>query len=296
MVLPTRRAALGGLLAAGLTWPASADPAGVEALRRIEARTGGRLGVCVGGEGAPLLAWRADERFPLCSTFKVLAAGAILARVDAGRERLDRALTLREADLLAYAPICRKAVEAGGGTGHMTVAEACAAAVEWSDNTAANVLLNALDGPAGLTRWVRGTGDAVSRLDRTEPTLNTAMPGDPRDTTSPAAIRDTLARILLGEALAPSSRAQLERWMVGAQTGFKRLRAGLPPDWTVGDKTGTGENGTFNTVAILQPPGQRPLFAAVYLTGAHVPAPEADAAHAEIGRLIAARVVGREPG
>jgi beta-lactamase class A len=296
MVLPTRRAALGSLLAAILPLPTLADPAGEDALRAIEARTGGRLGVSVGGEGAPLLAWRADERFPMCSTFKVLLAGAILAQIDGGAERLGRSLTVREADLLTYAPICRKAVEAGGGTGRMTVAEACAAAVEWSDNTAANLLLPILGGPEGLTRWLRRIGDEVSRLDRNEPSLNSAIPDDSRDTTSPAAMRATLARCLLGDVLVPSSRARLEGWMSRAQTGFKRLRAGVPPDWMVGDKTGTGENGTVNTVAILRPPGRAPLLATVYLTGARVSVQDCEAAHAEIGRLIVARAAGREPG
>ncbi|MCJ2012825.1 class A beta-lactamase [Methylobacterium sp. J-076] len=292
MPLATRRAVCAGLLAATACPPVRAAE-GVEArLRAIEAGTGGRLGLSVAGEGIAPLAWRADERFPLCSTFKVLAAAALLARVDAGAESLDRVLTVREADLLSYAPVSRKVVEAGGGQAPMTLGEACAAALEWSDNTAANLQLGVLGGPAELTRWVRGTGDAVTRLDRDEPTLNTAIPGDPRDTTSPAAMAATLERILLGPVLKPASRVRLEAWMVGARTGFKRLRAGVPPSWRVGDKTGSGDNGTFNVVAILRPPGRPPLFAASYLTGATAPPAACEAAHAEIGRLIARHVEG----
>lgn len=290
MPSPTRRSACTGLsagfLAAAL--PARAQSGAEARWRALEERSGGRLGVSVGGPGGPLLAWRADERFPLCSTFKVLLAAAVLARVDAGVEHLDRGLTVREADLLSYAPVSRKAVETGGGTGRMTVAQACGGALVWSDNTAANLLFALVGGPVGLTQWVRTTGDFVSRSDRTEPTLNTAIPGDPRDTTSPAAMRGALTQILLGAALRPESRDRLEAWMVGAQTGFKRLRAGLPPGWQVGDKTGTGDNGTYNDVAILRPPGRPPLVATLYLTGATAQASACEAIHAEIGRLIAA--------
>ncbi len=292
MSSPTRRTACIGLsarlLAAAL--PAHAQSGAEARWRALEERTGGRLGVSVGGPGRPLLAWRADERFPFCSTFKVLLAAAVLARVDAGVERLDRRLTLHEADLLSYAPVSRKAVEDGGGSGRMTVAEACAAALVWSDNTAANLLFALVGGPTGLTQWVRTTGDVVTRSDRTEPTLNTALPSDPRDTTSPVAMRGALTQILLGAALTPDSRDRLEAWMVGAQTGFKRLRAGLPAGWRVGDKTGTGDNGTYNDVAILRPPGRPPLVATVSLTGATAPAVTCEAVHAEIGRLIAADV------
>jgi len=293
MLSLTRRAAWTGLLASAASPRlALAGPAPDARWQAFEERTGGRLGVSVGGPGTTLLAWRADERFPFCSTFKVLSTASILARVDAGIERLDRIVTVREADLLSYAPVARKAVEAGNGTGRMTLEEVCAAAMIWSDNTAANLQLGLMGGPDGLTRWVRTVGDDVTRSDRTEPTLNTALPGDSRDTTSPAAMRGALAQILLGSALTPPSRTRLEGWMVAAQTGFKRLRAGLPPDWTMGDKTGSGDNGTVNTVAILRPPGRPPLLATVYLTGATAPAATCEAVHAEVGRLIAAAVAG----
>ncbi|SFM57931.1 class A beta-lactamase [Methylobacterium pseudosasicola] len=260
------------------------------ALTAIERRLGGRLGVSVGTQAGVLLSHRVDELFPMCSTFKVLAAAAVLARIDAGTDSLDRVIAFGPGDLLSYAPITRKTLDAGGGTGRMTLSELCAAALEWSDNSAANLLLTALGGPEALTRWLRSIGDPVTRLDRDEPTLNTALPGDPRDTTSPAAMRDTLGRVLLGSVLSAASRGRLEAWMVASRTGLKRIRAGLPPDWPVGDKTGTGDNGTFNDVAILRPPGHAPVFACVYITGAQVPAEAVEAAYAEIGRLVAARV------
>ncbi|WP_331327064.1 class A beta-lactamase [Methylobacterium fujisawaense] len=236
-----------------------------------------------------LAAYRADARFPMCSTFKALAVAAVLARVDAGRETLDRVVSYGAGDLLSYAPVTRKALEACAGTGRMSVADLCAATLIWSDNTAANLLLADLGGPEALTAWLRTTGDPVTRLDRTEPTLNTALPGDPRDTTTPDAMRATLGRVLLGTVLSPASRARLEAWMVACETGRKRLRAGLPPGWIAGDKTGSGDNGTVNDVAILRPPGRAPILAAVYVTESTASPDTCAAAYAEIGRLIAAR-------
>ncbi|MCJ2072695.1 class A beta-lactamase [Methylobacterium sp. J-030] len=288
---PTRRTLCRSLLAAPLILPMRRAGAGAEPdIAAIERRIGGRIGVAAGSADPALLRHRADERFPLCSTFKVLAAAAVLARVDAGAERLDAPVMYGASDLLSYAPVTRKALEATGGTGRLSVKDLCAAAIEWSDNTAANLLLARLGGPEGLTAWLRRIGDPTTRLDRDEPTLNSAIPGDPRDTTTPEAMQATLGRILCGSVLAAGSRDRLEGWLVGSQTGLKRLRAGLPEDWTVGDKTGTGVNGTINDVAILRPPGRAPVTVAVYITGSTMPAAAIESAHAEIGRLLAARI------
>lgn len=281
---------LGGLAAPLILQSRHARASAQETLQAIERRLGGRLGVSVGDSpGRPLLRHRADQRFPMCSTFKVLVAAALLARVDAGTERLDRTLTYGEADLLDYAPVTRGRLDVAGG-GRISLADACAGAVEWSDNTAANLLLDALGGPAALTTWLRHIGDATTRLDRNEPDLNTAIPDDPRDTTTPDAMRATLERTLVGTVLSPMARARLEEWMIAGQTGFKRLRAGLPADWRVGDKTGSGAYGTYNDVAILRPPGRAPILAAIYLTGTTAPVVDVDAAYGEIGRTIAAFV------
>ncbi|GJD77571.1 class A beta-lactamase [Methylobacterium gregans] len=296
---PTRRG-VAGWLGAGLALAASGPlrAAGAEdpatRLAALAAQVGGRVGVALRdtGTGETLLSLRAQERFPLCSTFKVLAAAAILARVERGAERLERALPLGADDLQSYAPVARAKVEAAGGRTLMSLEEACAAALVWSDNTAANLLLDALGGPDALTAFLREQGDATTRLDRREPDLNTAIPGDPRDTTTPAAMAATLDRLLLRDGLAPASRARLEGWMRDCRTGLKRLRAGLPADWTVGDRTGSGDNGTANTVALLRPPGRAPLVATVYITGAAGPVEARDAAHAEIGRIVTARVAG----
>jgi beta-lactamase class A len=292
MTLWTRRSIGRGLLIAPASLHLRPARAGTRTdLAAIESRLGGRLGVSAASAGRVLIGHRADARFPLCSTFKVVAVAAVLARVDAGSETLERSVAYGSDDLLSYAPVTRKALETGGG-GRLTVSDLCAAALEWSDNTAANLLLASLGGPEGLTAWLRSLGDLLTRLDRTEPTLNTAIPHDPRDTTTPEAMRETLARILLGSVLAPPSRARLEGWMAACQTGFKRLRAGLPPDWPVGDKTGSGDNGTVNDVAILRPPGRAPVIATVYVTGSAAPAAAYEAAFAEIGRLVAARAAG----
>lgn len=264
--------------------PAPAQALAQSRLAALEARAGGRLGVAALDTGTGRrISHRGEERFPLCSTFKVLLAGAVLARVERGQEHLNRPIAYTSADLLDYAPVTAARL----AEGHMTVEALCAAAVESSDNTAANLLLQALGGPAEVTAFARSLGDAVTRLDRTEPTLNTAIPGDPRDTTSPTAMVDSLKAMLLGGALEPASCQRLEGWMRGCHTGGDRLRAGLPVTWAVGDKTGSGERGTVNDVAVLRPPGRAPIMVAAYYTGSRAPMKDRNAVLAEVGRIVA---------
>ena len=253
-------------------------------LADIEAREGGRLGVFVrdAGTGATI-EHRSDERFPMCSTFKLLTAAAALKRVDEGAERLDRKIAYGPSDLLEYAPIAKAHVAEGG----MTVADLCAAAIDWSDNTAGNLVLQSIGGPAGFTQFARSLGDNVTRLDRNEPALNESLPGDERDTTSPRAMAGTMQKVLAGDALSDASRSQLQMWLIGDKVGDKRLRAGLPPSWRIGDKTGTGERGSTNAVAIIWPPGRAPLIATVYYTGSSASVDARNAVHKEIGALIA---------
>nr|WP_254453699.1 class A beta-lactamase [Siccirubricoccus sp. G192] len=209
-------------------------------LARIEAASGGRLGVAVLDTLTDTRSGhRTDERFPMCSTFKLLAAGAVLARADAGRERLDRRIRFGRGDLVVYSPVTQERV---GGDG-MSLAELCAAAMTLSDNTAGNLLLASMGGPAGLTAYLRSLGDTVTRLDRIEPELNEAIPDDPRDTTTPAAMLANLQALALGPALSAGSREQLVGWLLGNRTGDTRLRAGLPDGWRTGDKTGSGGEG-----------------------------------------------------
>ncbi|MGH6798838.1 MAG: class A beta-lactamase, partial [Roseiarcus sp.] len=271
MRIVSRRLFLAGLAATAASLRArAAAPSAKERLdlvkthlASIEEREGGRLGVFVRDAGTgSALEHRADELFPMCSTFKLLAAAAALKRVDEGAERLDRKIAYGSSDLLDYAPIAKAHVADGG----MTLADLCAAAIEWSDNTAANLVLQAIGGPAGLTQFARSLGDSVTRLDHNEPGLNAATPGDERDTTSPRAMAEDMRQVLLGEALSEASRRQLEAWLVDDKVGDKRLRAGLPPSWRIGDKTGSGDHGTANTIAIIRPPGRAPIIAAVYYT------------------------------
>jgi beta-lactamase class A len=235
-----------------------------KALPGIERASGGRLGVYALDTGTnQTLKHRSHERFPMCSTFKTLAVGAVLSRVDAGNEDLNRRVAIADADILDYAPVTKAHLRIGS----MTIAELCAAAIEWSDNTAANLLLHSLLGPAGVTRFARKIGDTTTRLDRNEPSLNTAIPGDPRDTTTPLAMATDVRALVLGTALKPASRARLTTWLVNAKTGTTRLRAGWPTGWRVGDKTGSGAYNTANDVAVAWPPNRAPWIVAVYYTG-----------------------------
>lgn len=255
----------------------------------IEKRVAGRLGVAALDTASGCrIGHRAAERFPLCSTFKLLAVAAVLKRVDEGRENLDRRIGYSQGDLLQYAPITRQHEKEGG----MTVSALCAAAIEYSDNTAANLLLQSLGGPSAIGRYAATLGDGVTRLDRTEPSLNEAVPGDPRDTTSPVAMLGNLQAILLGKALSPDSLQNIQNWLVANTTGGSRLRAGLPADWRVGDKTGTGGHGATNDIAILWPPGREPILVAAYLAETVAPAAERNRALAGVGRIIAGSFPG----
>jgi beta-lactamase class A len=249
----------------------------------IERDVGGRLGVAVlhTADGG-LQGHRLDERFPMCSTFKWLAAACVLNRVDAGRERLDRRIRFGREALVSYAPVAEKHADGSG----MTVGELCEAAVTVSDNAAANLLLRSFGGPAGLTRYVRTLGDRVTRLDRMEPALNESLPGDPRDTTTPRAMAQNLRAALLGNALQPETREQLVRWMQATRTNAKRLGAQLPEGWRLGSKTGTGARGSTNDVGVYWPPGRAPIVVAVYLTGTQAPEDERNGAIARVARAV----------
>jgi beta-lactamase class A len=275
----SRRVLLGGIAASFVPAP---DPAAD--IAAIERQLGGRLGVAaLDTASGRRVEHRATERFALCSTFKFLASAAILARVDARAERLDRLVRYTQKDVLEYAPITKDHVRDG-----MTIEALMAAAVSYSDNTAANLLLASLGGPKGVTAFARGIGDTVTRLDRNEPALNRVPRGDVRDTTSPASMVQNLRTLLLEtKALSESSRGLLTKWLVENTTGNDRLRAGLPNAWRVGDKTGTGPDGATNDVAIAWPPNRAPVLIAVYSWGSKAPQADLNRAHADIARAIA---------
>jgi beta-lactamase class A len=249
-------------------------------LNAIEKEIGGRLGVKVVSDDSFRIEYRPEERFPMCSTFKAVLTACVLSRD--GVKSLADMISYGTKDLQEYAPVAKEHIEQGG----MSLGDLCAAAVEYSDNTAANLILRRIGGPAELTNYFRSLGDTISRLDRTEPTLNTALAGDERDTTSPTAMANDLVELLLRDRLDVDARQQLENWMLNCKTGDKRLRAGLPTDWTVADKTGTGENGTAGDIALVQRPHRYPMVVAVYIHQATVPTDQINAAFARVARLL----------
>ncbi len=262
------------------------------ALAALEARAGGRLGVAMLDTGTGRsTGHRLDERFAMCSTFKLPLAAVVLREAGAGRLRLDERLAFTRADLLSYAPVTSQHVAEGG----MTVAALAEAAQTTSDNTAANLLLTRLGGPAAFTAALRALGDGTTRLDRLEPDLNLVLPGDPRDTTTPLAMARLVGRLLTSDVLTAPARERLAGWMVATTTGTKRIRAGLPAGWRAGDKTGTAQTAAMtdkvNDVAVAWPPGRAPLVVTAYFDSSrrsHGTRPEDEAALAEAGRIAAA--------
>jgi len=254
----------------------------------LERKSGGRLGLCVLDTATGRnLGHRMNERFAMCSTFKMPLAAAILRQADRGKLSLDTFVPYTKADLVPHAPV----TEANLAKGAMTIRALAEAAQKQSDNPAANLLLKQIGGPAGFTTFFRDIGDTVTRLDRYEPEMNDLKPGDERDTTTPGAMAQTATKILTGDILTPASRELLIRWMIDTTTGSKRIRAGLPPRWRAGDKTGTSLAGFYNDVAIAWPPGRPPLIVAAYFnakTGSDDMRDEDQAVLAEIGRIAAA--------
>ena len=281
--------AAGALFAGACSRPLLAlkPPPADDALAAIRATLGpgARLGVAaVDTCSGRTLAHDADSRYAMCSTFKAPLAAAILERVDRGEAALTDTLPVTRADILSHSPRAAESLDEG----RMTLDAMCAAIVEVSDNAAANILLRQIGGPAGFTAFVRRCGDSVTRLDRYELELNSNIPGDPRDTTTPAAMLGLMRALLLGDVLKPKSRTRLAEWMEQATTGMERLRAGLPPSWRVGDKTGTG-NGAANVVAIAWPPERAPILIASYIDAREATNEAKNAAHAAVGRLVAER-------
>lgn len=282
--MPASIARRGFLAAPLLALPAFANDT-ASPLAELERRNGGRLGVAaLDTASGRRVGHRVEELFPLCSTFKFLAAAFVLARVDRGEEKLDRRVVFSDKDLVTYSPVTKDHVGPGG----MSMAEICEAAVTLSDNTAGNLQLASFGGPSGLTSYARSLGDRTTRVDRIETELNEAKPGDPRDTTAPAAMLGTMQRLLIEDALSAASRDRLIGWLLASKTGARRLRAGLPADWRVGDKTGSGNNGTANDVAIAFPPGRAPILIAAYYTESTISDDARNTVIAEAGRLAVA--------
>ncbi len=217
----------------------------------------------------------------MCSTSKFPTAAFVMARVDRQEERLARRIVYSRDYLVPHSPITEKHV----GDDGLTVGEICQAALTLSDNTAENLLLDSFGGPAALTAYIRSLGDSVTRFDRREPELNEAIPGDPRDTTTPIAMLEILHKTILGTALSASSREHLIAWIAACKTGDKRLRAGAPKGWRVGDKTGSGANNVTNDIAVIWPPGRAPIIVTAYYAGPRASEDQRDAVLSEVGRL-----------
>jgi len=254
-------------------------------LAELERKVGGRVGVLAvdTGSGARV-ARRISERFAMCSTFKIVLVASLLSRVERGELSLDERVPLSAADLVEHAPVTTAHVAEGA----MSLGDLCDAAIEVSDNTATNLLLPKVGGPAGLTSYARGLGDAVTRFDRNELSLNLNLPGDPRDTSTPEAFLPTMQKILLGDALRPASRERILAAMKRSHTGDRRLRAGLPRDWVLAGKTGTGGRCTVNNVAVAWPPNRRPILIVSYLSESDSGLLILEAAQVMIGRMLGA--------
>jgi beta-lactamase class A len=288
----SRRSVLAGAAGLALSGCMSSPPAATAAAARIAALEerlgGGRLGVCAInlGTGARI-EHRSAERFAMASTFKWLLAACVLDAAEQGRFSLRTPISLEGVEILSVSPV----TGAAKASGSIRIGELCAAICQVSDNTGANLLLDRIGGPEGLTAFLRRHGDPDTRLDRREPELNQNLPGDPRDTTTPAAMTASARLFLAGDALPPDWRNILTGWMEGATTGLGMLRKTLPPGWRAADKTGRGGNGAVNDVAIVWPPSSgsgaaQPILIASYSSEGAADTATREAIHAEVGRIL----------
>lgn len=285
--LSRRQALLGGLTlaAAGVCAPkpVRADPAEPlppvnERIAALERRYNAYVGVfAVDLDGGRSISHRGQDAFAMCSTFKGYASARVLQLVESGQLTLDQTVFVDPTAIVANSPRTRP--QAGGD---MTLDELCQAALQVSDNTAGNLLLRTIGGPSAITAFARSIGDPSSRLDRWETELNSAVPGDPRDTSAPEGLGGGYRNLLAGDALAPAQRQQLEDWMRATETSS--MRAGLPPGWTSADKTGSGGYGTTNDVGVaFGPAGRRVLLS--MMTRSQVNDPQAQNLRPLIGEL-----------
>ena len=266
--------------------PALAAPDLFAAVRRaiagIERSAGGPIGVAIldTGSGARF-EHRAQQRFPLCSTFKLLLAARLLHGAQDGRWAMTDRLPVAAADMMYHAPFTETRI---GGTA--SLAELAEAMVTNSDNPAANIALRHIGGPAALTAWLRRIGDATTRIDRYEPAMNNETPGDPRDTTTPAAMLATSRRLATAGPLDAAGRAMLLGWMAASVTADTMIRPALPAGWREANKTGSGEWHARNIVSVITPPGRAPIWVAAYLYSAKATLAERSRHFPPLGRAL----------
>ncbi|UDJ80229.1 class A beta-lactamase [Kosakonia oryzae] len=254
-----------------------------DAVRLQEQQLGARIGVAVVDTASGTTAsYRGDERFPLNSTHKALLCGALLSQVDKGELALTDTTQFPRSSLVVYSPVTEKFV----APARISWQQLCSAAVSYSDNTAANLLAQKLGGPAAITRYLQTLGDSVTHLDRFEPELNSAIPGDLRDTTTPLAVSRTLQKLTLGTALNPGSRAQLIQWMREDKVADTLLRSTLPAGWTIADKTGAGDFGSRSIISVVWPENNAPHIVVIYITNTKATLKQSNAAIASLGKTI----------
>lgn len=233
-------------------------------LAELEASSGGRIGIsAINTANHRRIQYRSEERFPFCSTSKVMVVAAILKKSMTNHHLLQQKITYtqNDIDLSDYAPVTKNHVK-----DEMSIDELCAAAIIYSDNGAMNLLMKELGGPEVVTHFARSIGDDIFRLDRWEPDLNSAIPGDLRDTSTPLAMEQSLQQLAFRDVLSLPKREQLQAWLKNNTTGNTRIRSGVPNGWLVGDKTGTGDYGTTNDIGIIYPPKCPPIVVAIYFT------------------------------
>lgn len=252
-----------------------------------EARLDARIGMAVFDvKDGSRWAHRGDERFPLTSTHKSFSCAALLKQVDQHMLALENIISIERASLVAYSPVIEKA------GGQVTLRDACAASVSWSDNTAANIVTEAIGGTQAFTNFMRDIGDPHTRLDRKEPEMNEAAPNDLRDTTTPNAIVESLRRIVLGDVLRQDSRALLIDWMINDRVADALLRASLPRTWSIADKSGAGGYGSRSIVAVIWPENREPVVVGIYITQTRASMAQSNAAIARIGKVLV-DIIGR---
>lgn len=257
----------------------------LDAVRGIEQELSARVGFYMHDlHSGDVIGYNETDRFPLNSTFKLLACAALLHRVDLGQSDLTDTVPLRDIELVSYSPAIEAHIQAGSN--EVSFGEACQMMLSVSDNTAANIVLAEIGGPEGLTNFQRSIGDPDTRLDRWETDLNEARPGDPRDTTTPQAMARSVQQILVGNVLSPASRTALRHWLSAHKLGDDLFRATLPPNWKIEDRTGAGGYGSRSIVAVFYPPARQPIIATLFMTETTASFANRNAAAARVGTAI----------
>jgi len=252
-------------------------------VERIEEQLDARVGFAAYDlETGQRWEYHADQLFAMSSTFKTLACAALLQRVDEGSEQLERRVKISASDVVTYSPV----TEAYADNREISLFELCEATMTTSDNTAANMILQAMGGPQAVTAFVRELGDSVTRLDRWETELNEAAPHDERDTSTPNAMVSNLEKLVVGSALSPQSKNQLREWLVNNEVADGLFRSQMPNEWVIGDRTGAGGFGSRSITAVIWPPEREPTIVAFYITETDASFEERNSAIAELGGVI----------